>query len=184
MNPLFDQPAVDFQLLFARPAHADAHLEPRQVGPHLLQPRQRVLQLRQLDGQTRLVRLGTAAKMSRISSLRSSTLTLVRPFEIARLGRRQIVVEHAPRRRPTRRPAAQLVHLALAQIGRHVGRFAALVSCPTTRDTGRRGQPFQFLERIAVDFMIGSQNANENGRLAGDALLRGFISVTGGLHLL
>ena len=33
-DSFFDQPAVDFELLFARAAHADAHLDSRQVGPH------------------------------------------------------------------------------------------------------------------------------------------------------
>jgi hypothetical protein len=34
MNSPLDQPAVHFQLLFTRPAHADTGLDARQVRPH------------------------------------------------------------------------------------------------------------------------------------------------------
>ena len=45
-----DEPPVHFELSFTRAAQADAaSLLPRQVGPHLLEPRQRVLELRQFD---------------------------------------------------------------------------------------------------------------------------------------
>ena len=59
-----------------RPAtQADAAaLLPRQVGPHVLEPRQAVLDQR-LDLQPRSGVRARVAKMSRISSLRSRTLT-------------------------------------------------------------------------------------------------------------
>ena len=44
-----DQAAVFLELLFARAAHADTPLVPRKVGPHPLQPRHGIFQLRQLD---------------------------------------------------------------------------------------------------------------------------------------
>jgi dihydroorotase len=53
MDPFLCQPSVDFQLLFARPTHPDTHGLTRQVGPHPLEPRQRVFQLCQLDSQAR-----------------------------------------------------------------------------------------------------------------------------------
>ena len=33
VDAFFDEPAIDFELLFAGPAHADAHLDAREVGP-------------------------------------------------------------------------------------------------------------------------------------------------------
>ena len=57
VDPVFDQAAVFFQLLFARPAKPDALLLPRQVRPHPLQPRHGVFQLGQFDRQPGLVGL-------------------------------------------------------------------------------------------------------------------------------
>ena len=94
VNSFFDQSAVDFQLLFTRPAHADAALDTFQVRPHPLQPRQRILQLRQLDRQSGFIRLRSAGKdvenqFGPIQHFQSDDL-----FQIARLARRQIVVEN------------------------------------------------------------------------------------------
>ena len=58
-----DEPAVAFELRFARAAQADAAaLLARQVGPHLLQARQRVFELREFDLQPRLGRLGAGGE--------------------------------------------------------------------------------------------------------------------------
>jgi hypothetical protein len=57
-DPPLDEPPVGFQLLFTWAAHAHARLDPRQVGPHPLQPRQRVFELRELHSQPGFVRAG------------------------------------------------------------------------------------------------------------------------------
>ena len=46
-NALLGQATVGFKLLFARAAHADAHLHARQVLPHALEAGQRVFKLRE-----------------------------------------------------------------------------------------------------------------------------------------
>ena len=48
-------PAVRLQLRLARPPQPDAAADARQVRPHALEPRQQVLELRELDLQLRLV---------------------------------------------------------------------------------------------------------------------------------
>ena len=85
--------AVHFELGFARPSQADAAaLLPRQVGPHVLEPRQAVLEVAPARPAAASGVRARVAKMSRISSLRSRTLT-PRAFEVAGLARRQVVVE-------------------------------------------------------------------------------------------
>ncbi len=139
-DALFDQPAVDFQLLFARPAHADAHLEPRQVIPHLLQPRQRVLQLGQLDRQSGLEGLRPAGKNVQNQLAAIKHLDAGGLLQVARLRRSEIVVEqdHVGIRRSGQ--LLQFVDLALAQIRRHVGRLAALGKLAHHARTGRGRQ--------------------------------------------
>ena len=93
VNPLLDQPAVDFQLLFTGTAHADAHLQTRQVSPHPFQSRQRVFQLSQFDGQSRFVGLRVRRKDVENQLGAIEDLDVERFFQIAGLGGREIVVE-------------------------------------------------------------------------------------------
>src|SRR4051794_39481026 len=53
-----DDPSVGLELAFARTTRADAALRSRQVGPQSGQPRELVLELRELDLETALVSLG------------------------------------------------------------------------------------------------------------------------------
>ena len=55
LDPLGDEPAVLLELLLAGPADADPPLVARQVGPHPLEPGQRVFELGQLDLEVGLV---------------------------------------------------------------------------------------------------------------------------------
>ena len=75
-DPLGDEPAVLFELLLAGASDADPALVAGQVGPHPLEAGQGVFELRQLDlqGGPR-AELARVAKMSRITSVRSITLT-------------------------------------------------------------------------------------------------------------
>ena len=94
-----DQPAVFLELLFARAADADAPLVSRQVGPHPLQPRHGVFQLRQLDLEMGLVGPGMRREdiedhLGAVDHLDPELL-----LEVAGLRGAQVVVEER-RRRP------------------------------------------------------------------------------------
>ena len=52
MDAFFNQPAVNFQLLFTRSTHSDTHLDTREVSPHAFQSGQRIFQLCQFDSQS------------------------------------------------------------------------------------------------------------------------------------
>ncbi len=70
-----DPAAIGFEFGFAGASRADAAAEPRQRGARADQPRQQVLQLRQLDLQLAFARArALRAKMSRMSWVRSRTL--------------------------------------------------------------------------------------------------------------
>ena len=55
VDPLFHEPAIDLELLLARAAHADPHLQPRQMRPHPFEAGQRIFKLRQFDREPGLV---------------------------------------------------------------------------------------------------------------------------------
>ena len=110
------------------------------------------------------------AKMSRISSVRSSTLT---PVAFSRLrvwpGLRSLskMITSAS---VGGGQGVQLLDLALAQIGGGVGGFAALGELPDHPGAGRLGQSLQFLQRDRPSRPVRQQNADQNRRLADDAL--------------
>src|SRR5690606_675271 len=58
-DPPADDAAVRLELRLTRAAQADASADPREVRPHPLQPRQHVLELRELDLHLRLGRART-----------------------------------------------------------------------------------------------------------------------------
>ena len=72
-----DDAAVELELRLADAARADAARLPLEVRPRARQARQHVLELRQLHLRARLAAARAPAKMSRISPLRSITLTSV-----------------------------------------------------------------------------------------------------------
>ena len=86
-SPL-DEPAVGFELLFTRATHAHAGLDARQVGPHPLEPRQRVFELRELDGETGFVRLRPRREDIEDHFGAIEHLDAERRLKIANLGRR------------------------------------------------------------------------------------------------
>ena len=129
-DALLDQPAVDFELLFARAAHADAHLDARQVRPHPLQPRQRVLELRELHRQAGFVRLRAAGEdvedqLGAVEHLDAEGL-----LQIASLAGRKIVVEDHHVGVGGVDQMLQLLDFAVAQIGGGVGRLPPLQDAP------------------------------------------------------
>ena len=122
----------------------------RQVGPHLPQPRQGIFQLGQLDLQRWPRRCGPGvAKMSRISSLRSSTLTFGGLFQVADLAGRQVVVEDDHVGIGGLDLLEQFVHLALADVACRASICCALLGELADDDgPGGRGQAAQLFERI------------------------------------
>ena len=93
LDAMPDQPAVFLELLFARPAHADTPLVPREVGPHSLQPWHGIFQLGQLDLQMGLVGQGVRCEdiqdhLGAIDHLDPELL-----LEVAGLRGTQVVVE-------------------------------------------------------------------------------------------
>ena len=148
---LADEPAVLFELRLAGAADADAAaVIPRQVGPHLLQPRQRVFQLGQLDLQPGLRRAGPGGEDVEDQLAAVEDLDAGRLFQVADLGRGEVVVEDddvgvggldaalaTPRPCPCR------------------CRWPGLMSCrfwvssPTTVGAGGVGQAAQLVQRVA-----------------------------------
>jgi hypothetical protein len=173
VNPVFDQTAIDFELLFAGAAHADAGFDARQVGPHPLQSRQRVLELRQLDGQAGFVRLGIGREDVEDQLGPVDDLGARRLFEIARLAGREVVVE---------------IHIGVvmfderfsstfpAEVGGHVRRFAPLQQAADHAGPRRFGQAGDFVERVVAHGLTGKNHANEDRLLARNAVTSlGFV---------
>src|SRR5687767_2717863 len=93
MNPLTNTPAVGLEFRFARSAGADAAAEPGQRGPGAREPRQHVLELRQLDlplalARPRAARENVEDQLRAIDDLAVNTL-----FDMPQLRRSELVVE-------------------------------------------------------------------------------------------
>ena len=93
--------------------------------------------------------------MSRISSLRSSTLTPVAFFQVAGLGRRQVVVEDDDVGVRCGRQVLELLDFALAQIGRHVGRLPPLSQL--AHDRSRRWLPILAAPRAGLRGILDAE---------------------------
>ena len=87
LDAVVDQPAVLFELLLAGAADADAALVARQVGPHPLEPGQRVFELRQLDLEVGLVGPGVGGEDVEDDLGAVDDLDAERLLQVARLGR-------------------------------------------------------------------------------------------------
>ncbi len=88
-----DAPAIGLELRFAGAPRADAAAEPRQRGARADQPRQQVLQLRELDLQLAFAR-PRAPREDVEDQLRAvDDLAADRLFDLPQLRRRQLVVE-------------------------------------------------------------------------------------------
>ena len=112
--------AVALELRFARPARADAAGLALEVLPHAGEPRQRVLELRELDLQPRFAGARTAREDVEDQLGAIHDLDAERLLEIAHLGRREVVVEDRDVRVHAARDVAQLVHLAASDVVRRV----------------------------------------------------------------
>jgi hypothetical protein len=141
-----DHPPVRLQLRLARAAEPDPTADSREVGPHPRQPRQQVLQLRQLH-----LELGLGAAGSGREDVENDLGPVHHPstelaLEIGPLHRGQLVVEDHQAGRQVRHPAAELLHFARPDQGGRIG-SGHLLSDPT-HDRRPRGvhQPSQLLK--------------------------------------
>src|SRR5207248_9320887 len=93
VNARADAPAIGFELRLARSARADATAEPGQRGTRAGQPRQQVLQLRELHLELAFAR-PRAAREDVEDQLRAvDDLPVDVLLDVAQLRRRQLVVE-------------------------------------------------------------------------------------------
>ncbi len=139
-------PPIRFEFRFTRSARADAAAEPRQRLARSGQPRQHVLQLRELDLQLAFVRARAPGKDVEDQLGAIDDAPAARLLEVARLPRRQLVVDDDEVRAGLVAGARDLLDLARAD---ERGGSAPARSC-TTRSTtlGARGlgEARQFVE--------------------------------------
>ena len=137
-----DPPPIGLELRFARPARADAAAQPRQRGAGADEPRQQVLELRELDLPLAFARARAPGEDVEDELRPVDDLALELVFELAQLRGRQLVVEdHRRRRRLRRRRRARVdtfpppMNVAASGLGR---------SCSMRRTTvgaGGRARP-------------------------------------------
>jgi hypothetical protein len=141
------------------------------VRPHTLEPRQRILELRQLDGQPGLVRLRTAGENIENDLGAVEHLDAERFFQVADLRRREIVVEdhHVGVGRVDEQ--LDLFDLAVPDVGGRIGRLSLLGEPADNFGARRFDQAGEFVERIFVKRVFWKLDAHQDGGLALDALL-------------
>ena len=185
VDPLLDKTAVHFELLFTGAAHADAGFDARQVRPHLLQPRQRVLELGELDRETRFVGLGVAGEDV------EDQLGPVEHFDfeafskVASLAGMQVVIEDDDVGFVMGDEVFELLDFPLAEIRGHIRLFPPLGQAAGDPGPRRFGQAGDLVERIISFILSGKNNANENCLLARDSFGSfGFVHCAGSLLVL
>ena len=90
---LIDPAAIGFQLRFARTSRADAAAQPRHLDSASGQPRQQIIQLRQLHLQLAFARAGAAGEYVQNQLRPVQNLAVERALQVALLGRSQIRIE-------------------------------------------------------------------------------------------
>src|SRR4051794_19223254 len=93
-NPLLDAAAIDFELGFTRPPRPNAAGLTRQVSPHSREPRQQILQLRELDLEASFPAPGALREDVENELGAIENFTRKEVLQVAALGRRQLVVEN------------------------------------------------------------------------------------------
>jgi hypothetical protein len=165
-----DQPAVRLELRLAGAAHADAAAELLEVRPHARQPRQHVLQLRELHLELGLVRPRARGEdvedqLGPVHHAHADRLLDVLPLRGA-----QLVVEQHERRVERARLVAQLVELPLAEVRGRMGAVELLRERAHDVGAGRVGQARELLE-VLLD-VVAVRGALEGGADEHDTLGR------------
>ena len=148
VDPFLDEPAVHLELFFTRATHADAHLQPRQVGPHPLETRQGIFKLGQLHGEPCLVGAGAGREDVEDHLRTVEHLGLEFAFEVAGLGRGEIVVEDDDVGIVMLDEHRQFGDLAAPEVGGLVGPFASLRQLRDHLRSGRLGEAAELVEWV------------------------------------
>ena len=145
-----DAPAVGLELRFAGPERADAAALPRQRVARSDQPRHQVLELRELDLQLAFAR-ARAAREDVENELRAiDDLAIERPFEVAQLRGRQLVVEDdGVDARLAATAAASIATLPLPRNVAGSGFGPLLLHAQHGVGAGRRREAGQLVERCS-----------------------------------
>ena len=148
VDPFLDEPAVHLELFFTRATHPDAHLQPRQVGPHPLEPWQGIFELGQFHGEPCLVGAG-AGREDVENHLRTvEHLGLDFAFEVADLGRGEIVVEDDDVGIVVFDEHRHFGDLAAPEVGGLVGPFASLRHLRDHLRAGRLSEAAELVEWV------------------------------------
>lgn len=142
-------PPIGFELRLAGTPQSDAtNSLPGEMGPHPGQPRQPVLQLRQLDLKPSLMRL--CAPREDIEDQRRAIdyQDIELPLEIALLRRRQLAIDHHQVVLELRPKVLDLLELAFADIGPRMRMPKLLRDRTDNLDFHRLGEPSQLNERV------------------------------------
>ena len=131
-----DEPAVLFELRFAGAARADAGGGAAQVGPHLAQARQGVLELGQFHLEAGLGGAGAGGEDVEDQLAAVEDLDLGRFFQVADLRRRQVVVEEDDVGVGGRGLLLEFLDLALADVAGGVDLHAPLAEAADDEGAG------------------------------------------------
>ena len=141
-----DAAAIRFELGFAGAPRADAAAKPRQRFARSDQPRQQVLQLRQLDLQLAFARARTPREDVENQLRAIDDLAIEALVQLAQLRRRQLVVEDDEIGVGFRRRVRQHVDLAAAEECRGIRPRAILQHAQDDARAGRFGEAAKLFE--------------------------------------
>ena len=164
-----DEAAVLFELRLAGAAQADAALVARQVRPHLLQARQRVFELGQLDLQPGLRRAGPRGEDVEDQLAAVEDLDAGRFLQVADLAGDRSLSKMTTSASVALTCSCSLVELALADVGAGMMSCRFCVSSPTTTAPAVCGQAAKFVARVVGrPRPIRQGDADQNGTLLAD----------------
>jgi hypothetical protein len=155
---------------FARPPQANAAaLLPRQVRPHLLQPRERVFELRELDLQPRLDRLRPGGEDVENQFATVEHLDPERLLQVARLGRREVVVEDHHVGVGRLDEFGEFPELARADVRGELNVLPLLGEFRDDGGAGGLGEPADLVARVVAEPRpVRQRHADQNRLFAGD----------------
>ena len=149
-HPVADAPAVELELLLAGAASADAAAQTREMAVAAGQPRQEVLELRELDLRARFpgARVQREDVEDQAGPVQHPDAVAPGLLEVAHLSRRELVVEDHERRALAAGGRADLLDGALADVGRRVGSGAFLDEPGNDLAARRVDEPLELVEVI------------------------------------